>query len=176
MEEARWLAKSYVPTLDEYRQVSSFSTTYQSMVWATICGLSELGTKQLVFDWLFTNPKILAASSDQCRLMDDIQSHQFEQKRGHVASSVECYMTQYGVSREEAVDALNEIVEEDWKIVNEELMNPANQNIPKEVLSLFLRYEQMMDVLYKYSDGYTHSDTTTKDMLTALLVTALSID
>ncbi|CAN1179954.1 Probable terpene synthase 3 [Linum perenne] len=175
LEEARWLAKSYVPTLDEYRQVSSFSTTYQAMVWATLCGLGELGTKQ-VFDWLLTKPKILAASTDQCRLMDDIQSHQFEQKRGHVASSVECYMTQYKVSREEAVNALNDMVEEDWKIVNEELLNPQNRNIPKEVLTLFLGYEQIMDVLYKYSDGYTHSNTTTKDMLTALLVTALPID
>ncbi|CAN1266155.1 Probable terpene synthase 3, partial [Linum perenne] len=175
LEEARWLAKSYVPTLDEYRQVSSFSTTYQAMVWATLCGLGELGTKQ-VFDWLLTKPKILAASSDQCRLMDDIQSHQFEQKRGHVASSVECYMTQYRVSREEAVNALNDMVEEDWKIVNEELLNPQNRNIPKEVLSLFLGFEQIMDLLYKYSDGYTHSNTTTKDMLTILLVTALPID
>ncbi|CAN1266175.1 Probable terpene synthase 3 [Linum perenne] len=175
LEEARWLAKSYVPTLDEYRQVSSFSTAYQAMVWATLCGMGELGTKQ-VFDWLLTKPKILAASSDHCRLMDDIQSHQFEQKRGHIASSVECHMTQYGVSREDAVNALNDMVEEDWKIVNEELLNPQNRNIPKEVLSLFLGYEQIMDVLYKYSDGYTHSNTTTKDMLTALLVTALPID
>ncbi|CAN1266184.1 Probable terpene synthase 3 [Linum perenne] len=175
LEEARWLAKSYVPTLDEYREVSSFSTTYQAMVWATLCGLRELGTKE-VFDWLFTNPKILAASSDHCRLMDDIQSHQFEQKREHVVSSVECYMTQYGVSREEAVNVLNDMVEEDWKIVNEELLNPPNRNIPKEVLSLFLGYEQVMDVLYKYSDGYTHSNTTTKDILTALLVTALPTD
>ncbi|CAN1266156.1 Probable terpene synthase 3 [Linum perenne] len=175
LEEARWLAKSYVPTLDEYRQVSSFSTAYQAMVWATLCGLGELGTKQ-VFDWLLTKSKILAASSDQCRLMDDIQSHQFEQKRGHAASSVECYMTQYKVSREEAVNALNDTVEEDWKIVNEELLNPKNRNIPKDVLSLFLGYEQIMDVLYKYSDGYTHSNTTTKDTLTDLFVTALPVD
>ncbi|CAN1266197.1 Probable sesquiterpene synthase [Linum perenne] len=108
--------------------------------------------------------------------MDDIQSHKFEQKRGHVASSVECYIRQYGVSREEAVDALNEMVEEDWKIVNEDLLSPLNRKVPKEVLSLFLRYEQGMDVLYKYSDGYTHSNTTTKDLLTALLVTALPMN
>ncbi|CAN0903584.1 Probable terpene synthase 3 [Linum grandiflorum] len=172
LEEARWFAKSYVPTLEEYQKVSSLSTTFHSMLFATLCGLGELATKE-VFDWVFTNPKILVASSDHCRLMDDIVSHKFEQERGHIASSVECYMTHYEVSREKAVDALNKMVEEDRKIVNEELLNPQNQNIPKEVLLLFLRYEQMMDILYKYSDGYTHSDTSTKDMLTALLVTPL---
>ncbi|CAN1179971.1 Probable terpene synthase 3 [Linum perenne] len=118
LEEARWLAKSYVPTLEEYKQVSSFSTTYQSLAFGTLCGLGELAPRE-VFDWLFTNPKILAASSDHCRLMDDIQSHQFERKREHVVSSVECYMTQYGGSREEAVNVLSDMVEEDWKIVNE---------------------------------------------------------
>ncbi|CAN1266196.1 Sesquiterpene synthase [Linum perenne] len=145
------------------------------MVFGILCGLGGLAPRE-VFDWLFTNPKILVASSDQCCLMDDIQSHKFEQKRGHVASSVECYIRQYGVSREEAVDALNEMVEEDWKIVNEDLLSPLNRKVPKEVLSLFLRYEQGMDVLYKYSDGYTHSNTTTKDLLTALLVTALPMN
>ncbi|CAN0903578.1 hypothetical protein LINGRAHAP2_LOCUS22646 [Linum grandiflorum] len=47
-------------------------------------------------------------------------------------------MTHYEVSREEAVAALNEIVEEDWKMVNKELLKASNRNIPKEVLSLFL--------------------------------------
>ncbi|CAN0903619.1 Probable terpene synthase 3 [Linum grandiflorum] len=172
LEEARWLANSYVPTLDEYRKVSSLSTVYQGMVCAAVCGLGELATKQ-VFDWIFTDPKILLASSDHCRLMDDIVTHEFEQERGHAASSVECYMTHYGVSRKEAVDALNEMVEEDWKIVNEELLNPANDCIPKEVLLLFLAFEQVMNKLYKYSDGYTHSNGWTKDMLTDLLVTPL---
>ncbi|CAN0903588.1 (E)-beta-farnesene synthase, partial [Linum grandiflorum] len=175
LEEARWFANSYVPTLEEYQKVSSLSTTFYSMLFATLCGLGELATKE-VFDWIFTDPKILVASSDHCRLMDDIVSHKFEQERGHVASSVECYMTHYGISREEAVDALTEMVEEDWKIVNEELLNPQNENIPKEVLSLFLGYQQVMDILYKYSDGYTHSNTWTMDMLTALLVTPLPTD
>ncbi|CAL1362841.1 unnamed protein product [Linum trigynum] len=169
MEEARWLAKAYVPTLEEYRLISSLSTTYQSIVCATLCGLGTEVAPKEVFDWLFAEPNILVVSSDHCRLMDDIMSHKFEQERGHVASSVECYMLQYGVSNEEAVDALNEMVEEG------ELLDPPCRHIPKEVLSLFLGFEQVMDVLYKYSDGYTHSDTTTKDMLTALLVVPLPI-
>ncbi|KAK4851411.1 hypothetical protein QYF36_014887 [Acer negundo] len=34
-------------------------------------------------------------------LMDDMVSHKFEQKRGHVASSVECFMNQHGATEEE---------------------------------------------------------------------------
>ncbi|CAI0410337.1 unnamed protein product [Linum tenue] len=68
--------------------------------------------------------------------MDDIVSHKFEQERGHVISSVEVYTNQHGVSTEEAVEALNEMVEEDWKGINEDCINSPNF-ISKDVLSMF---------------------------------------
>ncbi|CAL1392803.1 unnamed protein product [Linum trigynum] len=174
LEEARWLAKGYVPTLEEYRHISSLSTIYQWAAFSVFCGMGdELAPKEL-FDWLFTEPKMLVASSDQCRLMDDIMTHEFEQKRGHAPSSVECYVEQYGVSTQKAVDALSNMVEEDWKIMNGELLNPPDC-VPRKVLSIFLAFAQIMDVLYKDSDGYTNSATTTKDLLTALLVTPFPI-
>ncbi|RVW37342.1 (-)-germacrene D synthase [Vitis vinifera] len=49
------------------------------------------------FDWIFSKPKIVRASAIVCRLMDDMVSHKFEQKRGHVASAVECYMKQHAL-------------------------------------------------------------------------------
>ncbi|PRQ31672.1 putative (-)-germacrene D synthase [Rosa chinensis] len=55
------------------------------------------------FEWIFSDPKIVKTSSVVCRLMDDIVSHKFEQKRGHVASAVECYMKQYGATEEETI-------------------------------------------------------------------------
>ncbi|KAF2308720.1 hypothetical protein GH714_013958 [Hevea brasiliensis] len=43
----------------------------------------------------------------------------FEQSRGHVASAVECYIKQYGVSEQEACYELNKQVENAWKDINE---------------------------------------------------------
>ncbi|CAI0409696.1 unnamed protein product [Linum tenue] len=173
LEEARWLDKNYVPTLEEYRRVSSLSTLYQWVAFAAFCGMGESAPKE-VFDWLFTEPKLLVASSEHCRLMDDVVSHEFEQDRGHSPSSVECYMMQYGVSRKEAIDALNDLVEENWKIINGELLNPP-AHVPKEILLMFLGFAQIMEALYADGDGYTNSETTTKDMLTALLVTPFHV-
>ncbi|CAN1846043.1 Probable terpene synthase 2 [Linum perenne] len=124
-----------------------------------------------LFEWLLTDPKILVAASDLCRIMDDIVSHEFEQKRGHVASSVECYMKQYDVSRDVAVEALNGMVEDDRKDINHECMMMLEKE--PHVLSMFVGLGKVMDVLYKDSDGYTFSGTDTKRMMTALLVTNL---
>ncbi|KAK0587876.1 hypothetical protein LWI29_030338 [Acer saccharum] len=58
------------------------------------------------FDWAISKPKILKAADTVARFVD-IRSHKFEQERGSsVASVVECYMNQYGVSEQEAYEEL----------------------------------------------------------------------
>ncbi|RVW82924.1 Valencene synthase [Vitis vinifera] len=78
--EAKWFHEGRIPTMEEYMRIA------------------------LAFDWVISDPKIITASAVICRLMDDISSHKFEQKRGHVASGIECYMKQYGASEEEVYD------------------------------------------------------------------------
>ncbi|CAN1829096.1 (-)-germacrene D synthase [Linum perenne] len=169
--EARWFAKGEVPTIQEYRRVGVYSCTYPLLSCSTFCGMGDKAPKE-AFDWLKADPKIMVAVSDHCRLMDDIVSHEFEQERGHVASAVECYMKQYDASRKQAVDALNEFLEDDWRVINEECLQPPSF-VSKEVLSMFVGLSKVMEVLYKEFDSYTFSNTTTREMMTALLITPL---
>ncbi|KAL6316177.1 hypothetical protein AAG906_016007 [Vitis piasezkii] len=96
--EAKWLHEEHVPTFEEYMHVALVSCGYCMLATMSFVGMGEIATKE-VFDWVTSNPKILSSSNFIIRLIDDIKSHKFEQKRGHVASAVECYMKQYGVSR-----------------------------------------------------------------------------
>ncbi|CAI0389240.1 unnamed protein product [Linum tenue] len=174
LAEARWFAQGKVPTVEEYRRVGVYSCAYPSLACSALCGMGEKAPKE-AFDWLFSEPKILVAISDHCRIMDDIVSHEFEQKRGHVASVVECYMKQYEVPRDEAVAALNKIVEHDWKEINKETFNQPGF-ISNEVMSMLVGLAKVMEVLYKDFDSYTFSETVTKDMMTALLVTPMVLE
>ncbi|CAN1811364.1 (-)-germacrene D synthase [Linum perenne] len=177
LEERKWLAKGKMPSLEEYKKVSSLSTVYQNMVCLTLCGMGDLGTKE-VFEWVLADPKLVVASSDHCRLMDDIVTHELEEERGHPPSSVQIYMKQFGVTKEVAIKELYSMIEDDWRMINQEMLNSPTDDvikngIPKEVRSILLGYAQVMEVLYKGFDSYTCSDTVTKDYLTALLVTPL---
>ncbi|KAJ4823211.1 hypothetical protein Tsubulata_007571, partial [Turnera subulata] len=174
LREARWCKRCYVPTLEEYRENGGVSTGLPSLTFQSFGGLEDVSEE--VFHWLVSEPKILTASADHCRLMDDIAGHEVEQKRGdHVASSVECYMAQHGASKEEARDAIKKFIEADWKYLNEEVFKEAG-TIPKRVLTIFLRYARLMDELYGGDfDGYTNATTTTKDMMAALLVHPLPV-
>ncbi|CAI0441021.1 unnamed protein product [Linum tenue] len=189
MEEARWFYQDHVPSLEEYRQVSSLSTIYQWIAYATMCGLGRQSAPKEDFDWLFSLPRMLVVSSDHCRLRDDMVSHEFEQKRGHAASSIQCYMKEHGVGKEEAMAAVRGIAEDDWKIMNGEilrLLNPptgrddvaaaAAAVVPNhDVLQILVGLANVMETLYKEFDGYTNSDTSTKDMLMALFVTPFPV-
>ncbi|KAL3591757.1 hypothetical protein D5086_010397 [Populus alba] len=172
LTEARWFNQDCVPQLEEYRRAGVYTSCSPMSAVAWICGMAETGSKE-AFEWMSKNPKIVVASSDIGRLMDDITSHEFEQERGHVASAVECCMKQYGVSKEEAYDMLRKMVESDWKDINEELLKPST--VPRQILILMLNLARIIDVLYKDHDGYTEARNTTKELLTAFLVDPLPV-
>ncbi|KAK9209502.1 hypothetical protein WN944_001868 [Citrus x changshan-huyou] len=163
--EAGWCDQQYVPTMEEYMRVALLSCGYLLLSTSSFLGMEDIVTKE-AFEWVSGNPKIVQASSIICRLMDDIVSHKFEQQRGHVASAVECYMKQHGVSEEEAVKVFREKVGNAWKDINEELMRPPV--VPMPLLERVLNLARLMDVLYQNNDSYTNPHLM-KDHVAALL-------
>ncbi|CAL1367245.1 unnamed protein product [Linum trigynum] len=166
--------KGFVPTLDEYRQLSCVTTCFEWIVYATICGLGDSVSKS-DFEWLASSPEMLIISSDICRFQDDLADNMKEPDTAHFASSLECYMKQYDASRQEAIDGLNKLIDEDWMIMNEELLLNIPSHVCKRVPIVILNLVRFMDTNYKDYDGYTHSSTRTKDILIALLLTPMVV-
>ncbi|CAL2254374.1 unnamed protein product [Prunus armeniaca] len=108
-EEARWFNEGYTPTMEEYLPAAIVSTGYPMLSTVSLLGMGDIVTKD-IFEWLFNDAKIVRASTTLFRFMDDIVTSKFEKERGHVACSIDCYMKQYGVSEQEALDALNKQV------------------------------------------------------------------
>ncbi|KAG5546311.1 hypothetical protein RHGRI_018474 [Rhododendron griersonianum] len=99
-KEAKWYHEGYVPSMDKHWPVALLSCGYQAVSTMSFTGMGELATKE-AFDWVSSNPLFVQGSS--CRFIDDVVGHKYEQERGHVASSIECYMKQYGATEEEAI-------------------------------------------------------------------------
>ncbi|KAI8552785.1 hypothetical protein RHMOL_Rhmol06G0294900 [Rhododendron molle] len=97
----------------------------------------------------------------------DIQSL-FEQERGHIASSIECYMKQYGATEEEAIVEFQKRVTNAWKDMNSEFLRPTP--VPMPLLRLPLNLARVIYVLYRDGDNYTHSGTKLKGFVTLVLV------
>ncbi|KAG5524909.1 hypothetical protein RHGRI_031552 [Rhododendron griersonianum] len=166
-KEAKWYHEGYVPSMDEHWPVALLSCGHQSISTISFIGMGELATKE-AFDWVSSNPLIVQGSSVICRLIDDVVGHKFEQERGHIASSVECYMKQYGATEEEAIVEFQKRVTNAWKDMNSEFLRPTP--VPMPLLQLPLNLARVIYVLYKDGDNYTHSGTKLKGIVTSVLV------
>ncbi|TKY66670.1 (-)-germacrene D synthase [Spatholobus suberectus] len=166
MTEARWFHSNHTPTMEEYMQVRIVSSGYTMVI--TICFVGMEDTTEEVFIWATSDPTIIVATSIISRLMDDIVGNEFEQERGHIASSIECYMKQHNTSRQDAIKELLKMVESAWKDINEACLNPTE--VPMNFLLRVVNLARMMDVLYKDEDIYTNAGGIMKDYIKALLI------
>ncbi|KAJ4830197.1 hypothetical protein Tsubulata_039538 [Turnera subulata] len=164
--ESKWLQKDEPPTMEEYLSIALVSSGYPLLATTSFIGMGNANRE--LFDWLCGEPKVLTASTVVCRLMDDMVSHKLEQKRGHVASAVECYMKQHGVTEEETKQEFRRRVVQAWKHINEECLRPTP--VPLPFLTLILNLTRVIDVVYKEEDGYTHAPTVLKDFVSSVLI------
>ena len=77
-------------------------------------------------------------------------------------------MKQFGVSKEEAYDEFKKQVENAWKDINEEFLQPTA--VPVPLLTLVLNLSRVMDVLYKDEDEYTLVGPLMKDLVAGMLI------
>ncbi|CAJ1978687.1 unnamed protein product [Sphenostylis stenocarpa] len=117
MNEARWLDCDHTPTIEEYMQVRMVTSGYPALITICFAGMEDITEEVLL--WTARDPKVILASSIISRIMDDIVGDEFEQERGHIASSIECFMKQHNTSRENAISELREMVDSAWKDIND---------------------------------------------------------
>ena len=93
---------------------------------------------------------------------------QFEQERGHVASTIECYVKQYSVSKQQAYDEFNKQIANAWNEINQGFLVPTSMPIP--ILIRVLNLTRVVDIIYKENDEYTHVGKVMKDNIASLLI------
>lgn len=60
------------------------------------------------------------------------------------------------MSKEEAIREFKTRTENAWKDANAECLKLTSMSIPMDLLMQFLNFMRLVDVTYKYEDGYTH--------------------
>ncbi|XP_027192027.1 (-)-germacrene D synthase-like isoform X2 [Cicer arietinum] len=167
--EAKWFNSKYIPTVEEYVANGIVTSVNYLLTAISFIGMGSIATQE-TFRWLTNRPKIVSASCIIGRLVNDLLSNE---KRGHVASAIECYMKQYGVSREDAINEISRQVTNAWKDINENLLHPIQ--VPKPLLIRVLNLTRAIDVMYKEEDGYTHSLRLTKNYIQSIMLNPCQI-
>lgn len=77
-------------------------------------------------------------------------------------------MKQHGATKDEAYLELDKRVTIAWKDINQECLSPTQ--IPLSLLARIDNLTRAINILYDGDDGYTHSSTRTKDLITSVLI------
>ncbi|KAL1803480.1 hypothetical protein DCAR_0935180 [Daucus carota subsp. sativus] len=170
-QEAVWREKNYVPPLKEYLVNGEVSSCLSVLGISVIMGMGHADTIQAC-KWVRTIPKAVLAAERQGRIINDIVGYEDEHNRPHVATSIDCYMKEYGVSKEEAVVKLYEMIEDTWKDINEEFFRPTKVESP--YITIFLDQMRVFGFTYNNREGYTHTETM-KDDIEFLLMDPIKI-
>ncbi|OIT00339.1 (-)-germacrene d synthase [Nicotiana attenuata] len=171
-QEAKWYHGMNVPTMEEYVKNGIPSSTYLLLATTSWLGMGEVAIKE-AFDWISTEPIILVASCIIARLLNDLVTHEIELERGDVASGIECYMNEYGVTKEEAYVEIKKIIENRWKDLNRECLKPTA--VPRILLMPVLNLTRVAEFFYKDEDAYTFSKYNLKDVVSMVLIDPIAI-
>ncbi|KAJ8421836.1 hypothetical protein Cgig2_004339 [Carnegiea gigantea] len=150
---------------------------------SSLMGMDEIASV-MPYQLIRQAPKSIRGCELICRLINDIQTHEEEQAKGDAPSAIECYMKEYSVSRREAIERFEKMIEDAWKDINEAALSICKtknrdghkeHEVPKPVFEHVLNLCCLVNVLYKYSDGFTYPAKVIKDPVTALYADPLSI-
>lgn len=172
LQEAEWRHTGYMPSFEEYLKNGIVTSTYNLFARSAVVGMDTIASDE-VFAWYESHPKIIEASELIGRLINDVMSFKFEGERTESVTGVHAYMKTFRVPESVAIDELMKMVENAWKEINEECLKPTK--VPVEILTTILNLARILDVAYKFSDGYTFSDKTFKEYITLLLVAPVTM-
>ncbi|KAL1146745.1 hypothetical protein V6Z11_A10G006100 [Gossypium hirsutum] len=86
----------------------------------------------------------------------------------YFTDAIQSYMKQYGVTRQEAVEAYREMIEVAWKDMNEACLKPMP--VSNKIAVRALNVARLVLVLYKKDDGFTRPELSLKDAIAKLLI------
>nr|QEV81840.1 terpene synthase 1 [Prunella vulgaris] len=172
--EQKWIMERQMPLFEEFMTNSVFTSCIYPMFIAFVPGMKSV-TEQDV-QWLLSEPKIVISTAKMGRTIEDLGSYERENREGSLATVVDCYMNDKGVSKEETLCRFKELVEIGWKDVSAEWAKGKDSSVPKEMVEQLLNYGRAAEITYNNNeDGYTDPEKHLGPLAASLLLNPIPI-
>ncbi|KAL5226806.1 hypothetical protein ABZP36_015071 [Zizania latifolia] len=174
LQEAEWFHRNYIPSFSEHLTVSLMTGGAIELSVCIILGMGDVATKE-AFDWALACPDAGRAFAEVARFMDDLAVSQNGRDKMDVASTVECYMKEHGVTSEVATAEISAMVEDAWKTLNQARFDDDDDRAFLPLVQRIINLAMCIAFLfYDNRDGYTNSHEL-KDMFEAHFVNPIPL-
>ncbi|CAF2235823.1 hypothetical protein HID58_029536 [Brassica napus] len=166
-EHAKWAHAAHLPSFEEYMEAAELEITVCAVLGGCFMSLGKMATKE-AYEWLKSRPRLVKSLCVRCRLMNDIYGLEEDMSRGLITNAVNCYMKQYGVTKQDALRELHKMVADTDNIINEELLTTTC--VSRLVLKTFTGLAQSITVCYNGYEGFTFPEGKIKEYMTSVFV------
>ncbi|KAL8107949.1 hypothetical protein AgCh_024381 [Apium graveolens] len=169
--EARWYNSGYQPTLEEYLKNGFVSIAGPIVVlYSYICTTDPIKKEDLEF--IEGLPDIVRLACEIFRLTDDYGTSSAELKRGDVPSSIQCYMSDTGVTEEVSRNHMMNLIRKKWAQINKLRFSKEDNNpLSWPFVDIMLNLIRAAHCFYNSGeDGYGVEDVVAKATFVSLLV------
>lgn len=133
LQEAEWSHKNHKPSFEEQINLTSVTIGTPALCVCMMAGMDNMEMKQTL-EWTSSVPGPVIAAAKIGRFMNDIAAFERRKCKGDVASTVECYINDHGVTGEVAIARIDTLLEVEWRTLNQarfenRAMLPALQRI-----------------------------------------------
>ncbi|KAH6770146.1 hypothetical protein C2S52_014949 [Perilla frutescens var. hirtella] len=171
-QEQKWIMERQMPPFEEYMTNSVITSCMYVMFTALVPGMKSV-TEEAV-QWLLSEPKIVISTAKMGRTIEDLGTHERENREGKLPTVVDCYMKDKGVSKLEALSQFSKLIEDGWKDITAEWAKGSS--VPKEMVEQLLNYGRVAEVTYNNEeDGYTYPEKYLGPQIASLYVDPLPI-
>ncbi|KAL1543029.1 gamma-cadinene synthase-like [Salvia divinorum] len=172
-KEQKWIMERQMPGFEEYMENSVITSCMYVMFTSLAPGMKSVDESAV--QWLLGEPKIVISTAKMGRTLEDLGSHERENREGKLPTVVDCYMNDKGVSRQGAIIEFVELVENGWKDVTAEWAK-GSSSVPKEMVEQLLNYGRIAEITYNNKeDGYTYPEKYLGPLIAALYVDPLPL-
>ncbi|KAK1427320.1 hypothetical protein QVD17_16003 [Tagetes erecta] len=173
MLEAKCVNVRHIPTTDEYASIAFVTIGGHVEISSCYLGIADIFTNKSL-KWALTKPPLFKASCVIARLLNDLAGYKKDQEREDFPSIVECYMKQYDVTEEYALDLVRKNIEDTWKDINRESL--MCKGVPRPLIMVVINFVRLMEYGCKqHYDKYTEVGEDVRDDIKSLFVHALSM-
>ncbi|CAN6290035.1 unnamed protein product [Urochloa humidicola] len=156
LQETKWFNENHIPSFKEHVDVTLMSTGVPFLFFVALMAAGKVVTKES-FQWAFNVPDMVRASGEMGRFLNDIASYKRGKNKKDVASTVECYMKEHGVTGEEAIVAITAMVEQAWRRINKAYMEMYRHGTVEPAARWLLDMTRMLEIYYLHGrDGLTY--------------------
>ncbi|XP_022867529.1 isoprene synthase, chloroplastic-like [Olea europaea var. sylvestris] len=118
-------------------------------------------------------PALLRYPSTIFRLCNDLSSSKAEIERGETANAISCYMHEKSVSEEVAREYIKSLIDENWKMINKELV--SNSIFSKSFIEIAINLAQIAQCHYQYGNAHSDPNDITRNRVLSVIIEPIQL-